>query len=553
MNPKEGDFALSNRIGRYSYEEYLSAVESFHGYAAPGLMMGGFMVDMALRRMPEGVLFDAVCETLSCLPDAVQLLTPCTMGNGWLRVLNLGRYAVSLFDKMEGGGVRVHVDAQKVKEWPAVETWFFKLKPKSEQDSARLLEEIRMAGRDLYRMEPVRMQARLLKRRHKGKIGTCKMCGEPYPVDDGAICRACRGEAPYEAAISHEAARPGPMLRSIPVEDAVGKIALHDMTRIEAGKSKGAAFIRGQTISAGDLCRLQQMGRQRVYVEEENSPESEWVHENEAALAFSKAMAGEGVHAPNPPREGKVDLLALRDGLLVVDEERLEAFNMVPGVMCASRKSYSMASEGRSLAGTRAIPLYLPKGDFSRAMSLLADGPLFRVLPLKKAKVGILVTGSEVFQGLIEDRFIPILGAKVEALGCSVVKAIIAPDEREAIAKGARELIACGAEIVLTTAGLSVDPDDVTRQALVDAGAEEMVYGAPVLPGANILLARIGSVRVMGVPACALYFSITGFDLLFPRLLAGLDIGRRDLAKLGHGSFCLACKSCTFPKCPFGG
>ena len=182
-----------------------------------------------------------------------------------------------------------------------------------------------------------------------------------------------------------------------------------------------------------------------------------------------------------------------------------------------------------------------------------ADGPLFQVLPLKKARVGILVTGSEVFQGLIEDRFIPILGAKVEALGCSVVKAVIAPDERETIARGARELIGCGAEILLTTAGLSVDPDDVTRQGLMDAGAEDLLHGAPVLPGANTLLARIGPVRVMGVPACALYYQTTSFDLLFPRVLAGLDIGRRDLAKLGHGSFCLACKSCTFPKCPFGG
>jgi formylmethanofuran dehydrogenase subunit E len=105
---------------------------------------------------------------------------------------------------------------------------------------------------------------------------------------------------------------------------------------------------------------------------------------------------------------------------------------------------------------------------------------------------------------------------------------------------------------VVTTAGLSVDPDDVTRQGLLDAGATELLYGTPILPGAMTLLARIGSVRIIGVPACALFFKTTSFDLLLPRLLAGVDITRHDLARMSHGSFCLECKTCTFPKCPFG-
>lgn len=172
---------------------------------------------------------------------------------------------------------------------------------------------------------------------------------------------------------------------------------------------------------------------------------------------------------------------------------------------------------------------------------------------MRKARVGILVTGSEVFQGLVEDRFIPIIGAKVKDFGCRVAKAVIVPDDRNAIRDGVEELIQCGTDLLITTAGLSVDPDDVTRRGLTDAGATDILYGMPVLPGTMALLARIGSVQVLGVPACALYFKTTSFDLLFPRLLAGLEITRRDLAKLGHGSFCLECKACTFPKCPFGG
>ena len=542
-------------IGPYSYDEYLSVVKSFHGYAAPGLMMGGFMVDLALSHMPEGVLFDAVCETRSCLPDAVQLLTPCTVGNGWLRILNLGRYALSLYDKYQGDGVRVYVDAQKLRAWPEVEAWMLKLKPKKAQDQELLLEQMREAGRTIYSVQPIQIQPQYLKSRHKGRIGICRLCGESYPADDGAICRGCQGEAPYvnSNAGSSQTFFEGPPLHALPVEEAVGKTALHDMTMIVPGESKGAAFVRGQKLTVGDLCRLQHMGKQRVYVEEANTTESEWVHENQAALAFAQAMAGEGVRFLEPPREGKINFVADRNGLFVLDEQRLEEFNMIPGVMCASRRNYTAVNGGRNLAGTRAIPLFLPRAAFLQAMSVLHNGPLMQVLPLRKARVGILVTGSEIFQGLIEDKFIPILGTKVEAFDCRVVKAIIVPDDRKAIHDGVRELLRCGTDLLVTTAGLSVDPDDVTRQGLMDAGATDMLYGAPVLPGAMTLLARIGTVQVMGVPACALYFKTTSFDLLFPRLLAGVEITRRDLAKLGHGSFCLECKACTFPKCPFGG
>ena len=171
---------------------------------------------------------------------------------------------------------------------------------------------------------------------------------------------------------------------------------------------------------------------------------------------------------------------------------------------------------------------------------------------MRRARVGILVTGTEIFQGLIKDRFIPIIRDKMQKLGSEVVKSLIVPDDRAAISDGVQVLLNVGADLIVTTAGLSVDPDDVTRQGLTDAGTVDMLYGAPILPGAMILLARIGRVQVIGVPACALYFKITSLDLFLPRLLAGVGITRRDLALMGSGAFCLECKSFTFPKCPFG-
>jgi len=184
-------------IGQYSFEEYLSVVKSFHGYTAPGLAAGGFMVDPALSRMPGGVLFEAVSETRDCLPDAIQVLTPCTVGNGRLKIINLGRFALSLYDKHSGKGVRVFVDAQKVRAWPEVEAWLFKLKTKQEQDGQLIVEQIRQAGPELYGIETVLVQHQFLGKRRRGAIGCCNLCGEPYPIDDGAICRACAGQTPY--------------------------------------------------------------------------------------------------------------------------------------------------------------------------------------------------------------------------------------------------------------------------------------------------------------------------------------------------------------------
>jgi formylmethanofuran dehydrogenase subunit E len=341
------------------------------------------------------------------------------------------------------------------------------------------------------------------------------------------------------------------MPRCVAVADAVGRKALHDMTRIVPGESKGAEFLAGQTITAGDVCRLQQMGRNTIYVQDESLPADAWVHENEAALTFAKRMAGPGIACSDAPREGKIDFRAAAPGLLHLELEALERFNMVPHVMCATRQHHALVEEGRLVGGTRAIPLFLSRENFSRALAALGESPLLSVLPLRQARVGVLVTGTEVFQGLIEDRFAPIIRAKAEALGSTVIGVEFAPDDRQAIADGVRRLLDLGTDLIVTTAGLSVDPDDVTRGGLDDAGLTDTLYGAPLLPGAMTLVGRIGDVQVLGVPACALFFKTTSLDVILPRLLAGVRLTRRDLARLAEGGVCLQCNTCTYPKCTF--
>jgi len=527
------------------------------------VVLGFFMVEAAKDALPEGILYDALVETGWCLPDAVQMLTPCTIGNGWLKVRSFGIYAVTLFNKHTGEGVRVRLDPALLGSYPNIQSWLLKLKPKKDQDTPALLEEIRLAGASVCSITSVQVRPEHMEKRSKGAIATCPLCGDAYPAAHGKLCRPCRGETPFEAGpAGHDDGRDsehpggGPRLRLVSTHEAVGQRLAHDMTRIEPGVSKDAAFVRGQILEPGDVCRLQRMGRHNLYVADDEQDLTGWVHEDEAAKAFAEALAGPGTRPVFPPREGKVNLEAEEDGLLVVDRDRLEAFNLIPDVMAATRRDGSLVKRGMRIAGTRAIPLHLRRDLYGKALRLLdaetMGGPLVRVLPLKAAKIGILVTGTEVFQGLIEDKFAPVITKKALALGSSITRTLFAPDDATQISDCVRSLLVAGSDLISTTAGMSVDPDDVTRRGLVEAGATDLLYGLPMLPGTMLLLGRIGSVRLIGVPACALFFKTTSLDIVLPRVLAGLDITRNDLARLGHGGMCMECKSCTFPKCPFG-
>lgn len=541
-------------IGEYTFSEFKELAQSFHGYPAPGLLIGGYMVEAVKRKLPDGTLFEALIETAKCLPDAVQLLTLCSTGNGWMRVNNLGRYAVSLYDKYSFDGWRAAIDLKKIENFPEIKAWFLKEKTKQEQDTDEFFAEIEKAGDQILTITPVHIRPQYQKHKISSPIAACPICREAYPTDDGAICRGCQGENPYQSAIhSSEYQDSAPALESIPVENAVGEKALHDMTRIVPGKSKGPEFKAGQTIKGGDLCRLQQMGRSSIYVEgKDNIDTSKWIHENDAVIAFAADIAGSDVYYNTPPKEGKIDFYARINGLLTIDEARLQNFNMVPNVMCTSRQNNILVDRDRPFAGCRAIPLYLANEHFQQALAGLNSSPLFNIIPLKHAKVGILVTGTEVALGLIEDKFDPIIRSKVEKLNCTVAHSTIVADDADQIAENVKAMLNMGVDMIVTTAGLSVDPDDQTRKGLIHAGLKNALYGAPILPGAMTLVGKIGSATVIGVPACALFHKTTSFDLLLPRILAGQEITRMDLAKMAIGGFCLNCNTCTFPKCPFG-
>lgn len=340
------------------------------------------------------------------------------------------------------------------------------------------------------------------------------------------------------------------MLKKIKLKDAVGTKLAHDITEIRPGEFKGAAFHKGHTVCNEDLCHLQKLGKNHLYVIDLAEDE---IHEDQAAAILADALAGQGVVWQDEPREGKIKLLAGQDGLFKVDTAALAAFNMIDEVMCASLHSHTLVKKGEQVAATRAIPLVMKRAPIERAAAIARqNGSVLSVQSLRQAKAGLVITGNEVFRGLIEDRFAPILTEKVTALGSKVDGIAFAPDDEKLISKAILSHLEHGCDLLMLSGGMSVDPDDVTRRGIQMAGATEMHYGAAVLPGAMFLVAYIGDIPLLGVPACGLYHRITVLDLVLPRVLAGEKIGKAELAFLGHGGLCKDCQECSYPHCPFG-
>ncbi|MBI5056074.1 MAG: molybdopterin-binding protein [Nitrospirae bacterium] len=346
----------------------------------------------------------------------------------------------------------------------------------------------------------------------------------------------------------------------VSVTEAVGTVLAHDITEIRPGEFKGRAFKKGHIIREEDISHLQRLGKEHLFVLEIKEDE---MHENDAAYAIAEALAGEGVKMDGEPNEGKINLIASRDGLLKVNREALLGFNMLGEVMCATVHNNTVVKEGQLVAGTRAIPLVVKKSIVEDAVKTADDaGGVLSVKGMRKPKTGIVITGNEVYHGRIKDAFEPVITKKIKGVDGEVIGVHFAPDDAAHIEGRIKELISAGADLIITTGGMSVDPDDVTRFAIRNLGAEEFTYGSPVLPGSMFLVAYLSSqagkraefdlIPILGIPACGMYASITVFDLILPRILAGEKIGRKELAELGHGGMCLKCKVCNYPVCPFG-
>ena len=339
-------------------------------------------------------------------------------------------------------------------------------------------------------------------------------------------------------------------MKLIDTKDAVGHILCHDLTRIVPGEMKDAQFRKGHVVTEADIPMLLSMGKEHLYVWEvdENT-----LHENEAADRLA-ALCESAHMRRGDVKEGKIELFATEDGVFQVDVARLDALNALEDVMVATRHTNTAVKAGDKLCGTRVIPLVIDKRRLEEAEALVGKEPLLKLTPFRKGlKAGIVTTGSEVFYGRIEDKFTPVVERKLAALGVTVAEKRLSDDQTANIVAAIDSVRKAGVDLVLCTGGMSVDPDDRTPGAIRESGANIVTYGAPVLPGAMFLLGYYDDgVPVMGLPGCVMYAKASIFDIVLPRIVAGIPITRSDLTRLGNGGLCLNCAVCTYPNCGYG-
>lgn len=338
-------------------------------------------------------------------------------------------------------------------------------------------------------------------------------------------------------------------MKKIRIEEAVGTVLAHDLTKIKRGEFKGAMFRKGHIVKPEDIPELLKIGKQYLYVLELGSDQ---LHEDDAAKRIAAAISDPDLEFTDP-REGKISIVTKHAGLLKINVDGLLAVNKMDSIIVATLKTNFPCEKGTTIAGTRIIPLTIPAKNIEALEELAKKSfPILSVKPYRSLKVGAVVTGSEVFSGLITDDFGPSIGKKIQDAGCSILKKIVVPDDEKKISAAVLELKALGCELIITTGGLSVDPDDVTRTGVINAGARQTFYGSPVLPGAMLMVSDLDGIPVISLPACVFYYKHTVFDLIFPRVLAGETITGDDIAAMGHGGLCMNCEVCHYPVCSFG-
>lgn len=339
-------------------------------------------------------------------------------------------------------------------------------------------------------------------------------------------------------------------MKIIKTEEAVGHVLCHDITQIIKGVTKDARFRKGHMVTEEDIPVLLSLGKEHLYVWEKDES---MLHENEAAEILRDLCLGKSM-GYGQVKEGKIEIFAQRDGYFTVNRKKLLAINCMGQMMIATRHGNTPVKKGDKLAGTRIIPLLIEKERMEGAKKIGKGGPILALHSYQKKKIGIVTTGSEVYKGLIQDTFGPVVMEKCREYGGEIMGQAFSDDNPAMTQEKIQEFLNQGADMVICTGGMSVDPDDRTPLAIRQTGAEIVAYGAPVLPGAMFLLAYYGPERrpVLGLPGCVMYAKRTIFDLVLPALMSDYPVTREYIASLGEGGLCLSCEQCTYPNCGFG-
>jgi len=339
------------------------------------------------------------------------------------------------------------------------------------------------------------------------------------------------------------------LLKKVAVNDAIGMVLVHDLTKIVPKEYKGRAFKKGHVIRPEDIDDLLKIGKEHIFVLEPDDGQN--VHEDFAALRLAKAVSGESIEYTEPS-EGKSMLKSTKRGLLKINSPLLYDINSVKDISIATLPNNFPVTEGQRIAGARVVPLFVEEDVLQEAERLTAErGPVFSIKPFVKLKAGVVTTGNEVYKGLVKDSFGPLIRKKLKAYGGEFMDQVFCPDDPTRITGEINKFIDAGADLVILTGGMSVDPDDATPSAIRMTGAEVITYGIPVNPGNMFMMARLGSVTMMGLPGGVMYFTTSIFDVVLARVFAQDPMTKEDFIRMGEGGLCQACKTCKYPNCYF--
>ena len=338
-------------------------------------------------------------------------------------------------------------------------------------------------------------------------------------------------------------------MKQIRIEDSVGCILSHDVTKIVPGEFKGRLFKKGHVIREEDIPKLLDIGKEHIYVWE---PKKGQLHENDAAIRVKDLVLGQGCYISEEIKEGKIDFFANTQGIVKINKDLLLKLNLLGEIIVSTIHNNTPVKKGEKIGATRVIPLIRDEKKILEAEKIIKE-KIISVEEIKPKKAVLITTGNEVYKGRIKDAFLPVMKEKLEYYGSEIVKQVILPDNKEMITENILKAIEEDkVDMIICTGGMSVDPDDVTPSAIKDCNGEIVTYGAPVLPGAMFLLAYYKNIPILGVPSCAMYSKRTIFDLVLPRILADEKLSFEDIARFGNGGMCLNCEICSFPHCSFG-
>ena len=336
-------------------------------------------------------------------------------------------------------------------------------------------------------------------------------------------------------------------MKKIKIQDAIGRSLCHDITEMNEG-FKGVAFKRGHIIREQDIAHMMRIGKQHIFVWEDHTGE---IHEDDCARRMAAMAPVEGAHYTEPV-EGKVLLFADQRGLFRVNRKLLKKINSIGDLtICTLPDHYPVEADAR-LASMRIVPLVTKEEQILEAEKLCENENLLDLRPYQHKKIGVIITGSEIYHGRIQDKFGSVVQAKVKQYPSEIVGISICDDVLEEIVDAARKHLQNGADFLIFTGGMSVDPDDLTPTAIRQLGAEIVSYGVPSQPGNMTLVAYLGDIPVLGIPGAAIKLPTTVFDVLLPQIFTGDKISKEELISLAEGGLCQMCQVCHWPNCTFG-